>query len=195
MSTFDEEVEHVSSKYARRKSLNPSEWKKNKEKVRRCSSDGRQPKLTCKHDDGRCQAIKLYLNDIKRFHSVFYSLKSNVEQDSFITNSVLVQKTARNRCKLDKKSREFTITYFVQSCNGDNIKVCCAMMCSILRIDPKRIQRLAAFYFKNGCVREETRGGKRKNPSKDHVRELVRDHIERFKCTSGHYGREDVTIL
>lgn len=65
-------------------------------------------------------------------------------------------------------------------------------MCSILRIDPKRIQRLAAFYFKNGCVREETRGGKRKNPSKDHVRELVGDYIEHFKCT-GHYGREDVS--
>ena len=120
----------------KKKSLNPSEWKKNKEKVGRCSSDGRQPKLACKHDDGRCQAIKLHLNDIKRFHSVFYSLKSKVEQDSFIMNSVLVQKTARNRGKLDKKSREFTIPYFVQSCNGDNIKVCCATMCSILRIDP-----------------------------------------------------------
>ncbi|PSN54084.1 hypothetical protein C0J52_03074 [Blattella germanica] len=99
---------------------------------------------------------------------------------------MLVNKVARYRCKQGKKERQFSITYFVQCAEGSKKRVCCATFCSILRIDPKRAQHLAAYQFTNGVSRGERRGGKRENKRVDHVKQLINEHVQSFKCTSGH---------
>ncbi|PSN42631.1 hypothetical protein C0J52_08682 [Blattella germanica] len=141
MASFDEVITQQQGCFARKRKRDPSEWYKNKEKARRCASDGSRPKVSCKHNDGRCKAKLLLQNDIVRFHSLFYSDgATKVEQDNFITNNMLVNKVARYRCKQGKKERQFSITYFVQCAEGSKKRVCCAIFCSILRIDPKRAQ-------------------------------------------------------
>lgn len=195
MASFDEVITQQEGCFARKRKRDPSKWRKNKEKARRCGSDGSRPKVSCKHNDGRCEAKLLLQNDIVRFHSLFYSDGiTKVEQDTFITNNISANKTERNRSNEGKRERQFSITYFVQSAEGTKLKVCCATFCSILRIDPKRVQRLAAYQFKHGIPRGERRGGKRENKRVDHTKELIHEHIQSFKCTCGHYGREKVRL-
>lgn len=193
MASCEEDVVRHLGRTARKRARVPSEWAKNKEKLRKYASDGSIPKVACNHNDGFCKASELSTADCKRFHSLFYNNTTKVEQDAFITNCIQVQKIQRIRGKQNERKQEFSISYFIQRQDGDNLKVCSASFCSILRVNYKRVQRLAAYYFKNCSSRGETRGGKRINIRTDGIKDLIGQHIMSFKCCSAHYGREKVS--
>lgn len=193
MASFEEEVVPHSGRTARKRSLAPTEWVKTKVKQRKYASDGSVPKVSCKHSDGRCMAYNLTAKDCKRFHKLFYERITKVEQDSFITKALQVQTVKRVRGKQNQRNRAFSVTHFIQAEDGNQVKVCAQSFCSILRVNAKRVQRLAAYYFKHGVSRGENRGGKRRNARIDGIKDLIRQHILTFKCCSAHYGRDKVS--
>jgi len=88
------------------------------------------------------------------------------------------------------KQRSLSILYNIP--NGDQfVRVCAQTFRSIFQIGEKRIKNIANYLKYNNNVRPENRGGKRINQLYEEWRELVKNHISKFRCKPGHYSRID----
>jgi hypothetical protein len=188
-------VLRCSPKKARKRARNPDLWKKNVAKQSNLKSDGVQPKVSCAHArESFCKATLCSHGDIRSENKRLYDCATKVDQDAFLLSRMTIEAVKRGRGKENLRTRRWMASYFLLRQDGSRQRVCGKTFAVVFRVSQKRLQRIAEYYWKNGISRPENRGGKRAFPAVEAARHLIREHIESFRCTASHYGRDKVSI-
>lgn len=104
------------------------------------------------------------MNDVRHFHSLFYSYKTKKEQDYFIKRHCTSGTPARKRPREDtvsNKPKAVSIVYTVRSIEGVKVPVCRQAFLGILGVKKDRVIRIMKCFQNTGKLPEDKRGGNR----------------------------------
>ncbi|RZF48520.1 hypothetical protein LSTR_LSTR016751 [Laodelphax striatellus] len=107
---------------ARKRVVTPDKWKRAQLKKNRYAAKGFPDFPTCQHDKGALQCKSLTAQDIRRFHSAFYSEKDKIYQDNFILKHLVMQPIKRRRPKTSTNTvKEARAKYFIRNLQKEMI--------------------------------------------------------------------------
>lgn len=176
---------------SRKRKRSAGTWKKTIQKKQVIGSDGSQPSLGCAHQGNHwCRSKTFFSEEIVELHDRFYAQETKALQDAYITTLMTVSPVHRHRGESAANERQFAVEYFLTGYNGAKRRVCLESFAAVFCVCKRRVQRLAAYVREHGIHRPEHRGGKRDRPALEECRDKIREHIERFRCVPGHYGRQ-----
>lgn len=137
------------------------------------------------------------MQDINRFHSAFYSVKSKTSQDAFLLKYCSTDPPKRNRPGDGSRStKSVSYQYFIETVAGNRIEVCRQTFIGVLGITKHRVEGVFTRFKKDGSlIPVETRGGYRKAGIYQKKIDSVIDFVKQFKGTESHYSRARCTRI
>lgn len=178
----------------RKKLRNPETWKKNLKKRKLYSSKTLPSLPKCKHvsiNNFKCN--ELTMQDIRKFHSLFYSHNDKQIQDNLILKYSKSESPNRKRARDVRKQETVVWTryYIPKSTAGVKklVQVCQDAFSSILGINKKRVQRVFKRHIETGGIAKENRGGDRKSEQYADMKNSVKKFVERLVPIESHYCR------
>lgn len=176
----------------RKRKLNPENWKKSREKVRKRLLKDKGFQIICNHDSKKsfCKADKLTDEQVKNFHDKYWSLLDAVKEKMFIQRHIEVSTVSRHRVKESarKRQRLLSTSYKVPTEHGF-LNVCKKTFMSILSVNRRKLEKAAQDILQPDEEMTETRGGARISELKTDMNDKIITHIKSFKCREKHYGR------
>lgn len=154
---------------------------------------------TCIHRGGKFKCSDVPLQDIRRFHQNFYTIKEKTFQDNFILKFTSSVDIKRRRATTGRYSKQQMRTkYFINSKDKGIIPVCLNTFIGALNLSRFRINRILKWFRQTGQLCKENRGGDRVSRKNETKRENVMRFLNKFKCSEPHYcanhsGRKYVT--
>lgn len=162
----------------------------------RYSPKGLPDAPTCGHR-GKKNCSLLTMQDINRFHSAFYSVKSKASQDAFILKYCSVEQPKRTRPGDGSRSAKgVSYQYCIETTAGNKLEVCRNSFINVLGITKHRVEGVFTRFKKDGClIPVETRGGYRKAETYGKKIDAVIEFVKQFKGTESHYSRARSTRI
>lgn len=102
------------------------------------------PKCGHRGDKESFVCWRLSMNDIRRFHEMFYSSRKKTDQDTFIITycSAGAPKRKRPKVNVRNKPKTVSLTYTVQKMDGTKVVVCRDAFLGILGVKKDRVLRV-----------------------------------------------------
>lgn len=179
----------------RKRKLDPKNWKKTKEKVRKRKLKDSGFKIVCNHQSNEsfCKADSLSEDAIREFHDKYWSLGDSVKERMFIQRNITISNVSRRRSTdalaEPMRKRDWSTRYKVPTELGF-VDVCKESFMGILSAKRRTVEKAAHDIMKKDEDMKETRGGARQpNEEKLILQEEIIGHIKSFKCREKHYGR------
>jgi hypothetical protein len=152
------------------------------------------PVVACSHDGSnpQCAGTTLDSANVQYAFSMLYQDEDKIRQDSLISSWVTVKSVRRRRPRNCEKSKPkaFSLEYFLATDTGKELKrVCAKTFLSVLCLGKRRVNSITHYKSEHQEARPERRGGSRFNPENEKKKDLIRKHIEQFRCAQSHYGR------
>lgn len=147
-------------------------------------------KPACKHKKKNLRCNDVPMQDIRRFHEVFYSNKDKISQDNFILKyTVQVNPKRRRPSEKAGSQKGLTITYYIKSRSLGLVQVCGKTFLEVLGISKFRVQNICKRHHITGQAPKENRGGDTKSRKYKERRKEVTQFIQSLKCVESHYTR------
>lgn len=133
----------------------------------------------------------LTMNDIRSFHTLFYSSKKRSDQNSFILAYCSATRPKRERPRTENytKPKAISISYIVQKQDKTKVQVCREAFLGITRLKKDRVIRLLKKFLDTGEAPKECRGGDRVKDRNNDKKTSIQTFLESLKCTESHYCR------
>ena len=139
---------------------------------------------------------ELGMQDIRKFHQLFYESHNKICQDQFILRFVTLEPPKRKRPRsgtTKNKSKGVTMRYYMPTFNHGKRQllqqVCQNTFASVLNISKFRIQRLGKEQLRTGTSPRERRGGDTRSRKYEAKVENVKKFIESLVPIESHYSR------
>ncbi|CAH1959018.1 unnamed protein product [Acanthoscelides obtectus] len=190
-------------KKGRKRSRNCKKWKNNIRKTKKAAGEeyvsakqkvipAKSMKLPCGVDCKKKCTLNISSDDRASIYSQFWSSELLVDQKrQFIAGCIEEVPVQRVRTRTGSRAgkRKYSLRYFF-TVNGKKISVCRTFFINTLSISQTSIRFALTKRLSSGVVIPDQRG-KHEPPNKigPEVRNIIREHIQKFPCVDSHYSR------
>lgn len=151
--------------------------------------------IKCKHvnksSPSICRVAELSEQNIIDFKNNLYKNVDEIDQDKFLHTMMSISVPKRLDRKKTNNSTRIVSNYFISSTNGNLIKVCADVFCSITSVSRRRLNILNKTFLSNHSSPMEKRGSHRINLVDDDISESIKQHILEFKYRKSCHTRKD----
>lgn len=134
------------------------------------------------------------MQELLKFHSIFYSKKNKIYQDTLILKYTEINSKKRRRPKNNKyNTQSFQCKYYIPNAAMIKVPVCLNTFVKVLGVSRFRINRVVKNYKSTGEMPTEKRGGYRKLDVYKPKETVVINFLNKLKCVESHYCRSAVS--
>lgn len=149
------------------------------------------PERVCEHNTKALQCSRLTMAQIRKLHSNFYTNNNKKDQDAMIlkfcsTNPVMY----KSQFKGKKQTTTKYAVYVNQDGKNKKLPICRNFFLEIFGITKHRVAFVMQSFFRDGVLRNESRGGNHKDNKYRDQKTSVHNFIQNLKCVDAHYCRK-----